>query len=285
MIYISSSCIKSKRITESINSLVCHGFSNIELTGGTTYYNDIENDLLIYYKEKKINFLCHNYFPPPKENFVLNIASLNKSVFERSFKQIEKAIDLSQKLGCNKFGFHAGFMLDILPDEIGKKISNHKFWNREKCMQQFCNAYNSLKQNSGSLELYIENNVISDLNFKSFNYVNPFFLASHKDYIELKKMINFKILLDIGHLKVSAKTLKLDFKKELDLLIEETDYIHISDNDSFSDNNKLLVENSVLWNNIFEHDIKGKTITVEIYEPIEMVKKTYTIFSKKCGYE
>lgn len=46
MIYISSSCVKNKTIKESVQELVDSGFKNIELSGGTEYYDGFEDDLL-----------------------------------------------------------------------------------------------------------------------------------------------------------------------------------------------------------------------------------------------
>jgi len=46
MIYISTSCVKHKKIKVSIQELVDNGYTNIELSGGTEYYDGFENDLL-----------------------------------------------------------------------------------------------------------------------------------------------------------------------------------------------------------------------------------------------
>ena len=60
MIYISSSCVKADTIKESILTLVREGFRNIELSGGTKYYDSLIDDLLelkdkfgLYYKISK----------------------------------------------------------------------------------------------------------------------------------------------------------------------------------------------------------------------------------------
>ena len=56
------------------------------------------------------------------------------------------------------------------------------------------------------------------------------------------------ILTDIGHLKVSSKTLNFKFLDELDKFLTYSDYLHISDNDSFSDQG--LSVNMNLWKHI-----------------------------------
>ena len=122
MIYVSSSCSKQKKIGAAIRELAEHGFQDIELSGGTDYYEDYEDDIFDLKEKYNLNFLVHNYFPPPKEDFVLNLASLDDAIFERSFAHLCKAIQLSCLLGADKFGFHAGFYTDISVDEIGKAV-------------------------------------------------------------------------------------------------------------------------------------------------------------------
>ena len=64
MIFISSSCINAENIKDSVNYLIDNGFNNIELSGGTKYYSELENNLISIKKNKDVNFLLHNYFPP-----------------------------------------------------------------------------------------------------------------------------------------------------------------------------------------------------------------------------
>ena len=66
MIYVSSSCVRADKIKDSVLTLVENGFRNIELSGGTNYYDGFDQDLLELKEKFDINFQCHNYFPPPK---------------------------------------------------------------------------------------------------------------------------------------------------------------------------------------------------------------------------
>ena len=93
MIYISSACIKSDKISESISILAESGFRKIELSGGTKYYKDYEKDLVFLQQKYNLNYLVHNYFPPPEEPFVLNLASTNDHIYHSSIELYKKAID------------------------------------------------------------------------------------------------------------------------------------------------------------------------------------------------
>ena len=159
MIYISTSCIKSEKISESVKLLAEHGFQNIELSGGTQYYNGFESDLLELQKEYNLNYRCHNYFPPPKKNFVLNLASLGESVHHASMLNIEKSLKLSKKLNSNKFALHAGFYIDIKNSEIGQKIDKRPLFNESESKQRFYESIDKVNDISGGVDIYIEKKI------------------------------------------------------------------------------------------------------------------------------
>ena len=46
MIYVSSACIKKNRISDIIREYVECGIRNIELSGGTEYYDELVSDLI-----------------------------------------------------------------------------------------------------------------------------------------------------------------------------------------------------------------------------------------------
>jgi sugar phosphate isomerase/epimerase len=141
-------------------------------------------------------------------------------------------------------------------------------------MEKFIEGYKKLESISGDLELYLENNVLSTDNLKNFR-TNPFFLTTSEEFKAMKKRINFKLLLDTGHLKVSCKALNLSFRDELERLLQETDYIHISDNDGLADQNGPLVKNSELFQFLKRTGIKGKTVTLEVYGGEAALKTSY----------
>ena len=82
-------------------------------------------------------------------------------------------------------------------------------------------------------------------------------------YNELRKIMDFKLLLDVGHLKVSAHSLGFDFPGQLAALLQETDYIHLSDNDGREDRHLALGAGSGLWDILNGCDLRDKTITLE----------------------
>lgn len=280
MIYVSSSCVKHTKIRDSVQELAENDFQNIELSGGTEYYENFENDLLELKDKYNLNYRCHNYFPPPKNPFVLNLASLNDETFQMSFDHLEKVVALSNRLGADKFAFHAGFFIDIRLSEIGKKLSRDNLFDKKEAVKRFCNAYDVLKRKAKNLSLFIENNVFSRTNADTYNGENPFMMTNFNEYKSLKEKINFNLLLDVAHLKVSAKTLGLDWEGEFENMMSVSNYIHVSDNDGFHDLNNQLTKSSNLLTMLEKSDTKNKDFTLEIYDGMDAIKKSYKVLSE-----
>lgn len=275
MIYVSSSCVKAKYIRESILQLVDAGFKNIELSGGTQPYENMLFDLKELKAKYSLNYLLHNYFPPPENAFVVNLAALDDETGIRTFEHLKRSIELSKALQIPKFGFHAGFLINIPMNEMGKEITKQKLFDEKQSMDIFCNRFYALQIQFPEIDLYLENNVLSSTNYHNFENVNPFFFTDLDSYHELAERIKFKTLVDVGHLKVSCHTLQLDFPNQLELMLGNSDYIHISDNDSLRDANDPLVKNSELFQLLSRSSWKGKTVTLEVYAGMEKVIESY----------
>lgn len=285
MIYVSSSCSNNTKIKDSILELVKNGFYNIELSGGTKYYKDIEADLIELKKKYKLNFLLHNYFPPPREEFVLNLASLDDEIYNKSLKQYKSAILLSKKLGAKVYGIHAGYFIDFKPDEAGKDIIKRDLFDKEESLKRFCDGFRILKKEAEDcdIELYIENNVLSHYNYSKFDSKSPFMLIDKFDYDNLTNRIDFKLLLDIAHLKVSLNSIGKKIGDQLGQLISSSDYIHVSENNGLSDQNNQIHKNSDIIHLLSQYDLKNKNITLEIYGGLSEVINSYEIIKKRLN--
>lgn len=277
MIYVSSSCVKNNSISASVEQLVNAGFKNIELSGGTQYYEGFEKDLLRLQDKYSLNYLCHNYFPPPEKPFVINLASLDDEVLKMSLNNLKKAIHLTQSLGASKFGFHAGFLINIPVSQVGKIINSGSLFDKKKSLQRFSDSIQELRGVNPSIELFVENNVLANMNYVKFGRINPFFLCDSGSFNEINERISINLLLDVAHLKVSCQTLSKNFSSELNYLLKKSRYIHISDNDGSADTNGEFSINSELYNQLKNHTFEDKIITLEVYDGIESLQESYSV--------
>ncbi len=278
MIFVSSYFRKENRISNQVREIATNGLRNIELTGGTESYPKMIDDLLELKRKYNLKYRLHNYFPPPKDHFVFNLASLDKVISQKSIEHAKRAIDLSIKLNSFKIGFHAGFFIRINNDELGRDISNRDLYDEDEATQKFVENLEEIKKFSGDeFKIYIENNVISKKNIEKFPNRSPSMLNTYEDYLKLSKMVDFNLLLDIAHLKVSCKSFGLNFEEQFRALVGETDYIHISDNNSFSDDNLPLVRNSKLIDMVKKFKYDKCDITLEIYGEIHKVIESHNL--------
>jgi len=281
MIYVSTACVRAETICKSIQVLAEEGFLNLELSGGTSYYDGYKRDLLHLQDKYSLHYLVHNYFPPPKEGFVLNLASLNDDLYEMSFQHCKRAIWLCKMLGSKKYAVHAGFLIDFLPAEAGKKISYRSMNDRHRALQRFCNAWKLLVEYAGeSLTLYIENNVLSKTNAMTYRGDNPFLLTGVAGYNEIKDQLDFNLLLDFAHLKVSCTSLELDFQNQAKTLLSLTDYYHVSGNDGLHDQNLGVESDPDIKAVLATSDLSGKTMTLEVYNGIGSLHKSFDYLLK-----
>lgn len=278
-IYVSTYSVKGKSVSSAIESLIGNGFRRIELSGGD-WSENIYGDLLNFRQAAGVEFLCHNYFPPHKEPFTLNMASLNDEIYERTIQHYLSSLELSGKLGSKAFGIHSGFLVDIKASELGKTVVSSKLYDYDKAVSRFFEGLNLLRKHSGNIEIYVENNALSISNYREFEGKIPFLLTNRGEYLEWRKSYDFKLLLDIGHLKVSSSTLKTDFREDLKCLSENSDYWHISDNDSEHDLNWPFKSSAALTKLLSAAVGTPKLMTLEIYDNIGIIRKDYDCLEK-----
>ncbi len=122
MIFISSSAVKAGDMEGCLDELVKAGFRNIELSGGTRFNGDLSEMLTGYRQRYSLNFLVHNYFPPPEDDFVLNIASTDEAVRTRSVEFVKTSIELARRLGSHLYTVHAGYTRNLSPGTDGRFV-------------------------------------------------------------------------------------------------------------------------------------------------------------------
>jgi len=167
MIYVSTGYFKNYQAREIIKLFNENKINNIELSGGK-FQKDI-NSFLPKLK-KKYNFQIHNYFPPPKFAKVINLASGNKKIVEDSIILIKKAINLCNKINSKYYSFHAGFLADLSPKDLGKSKRKLKEINKSKGLDNFLKNVEIVSNYASkkNVKILLENNVIGKYNYKLF---------------------------------------------------------------------------------------------------------------------
>lgn len=269
MIFVSTGGVRARSAVETAMDFCQHGIPAIELSGGAHSVTQ-EADLLALRNDMVLQ--VHNYFPPPAQPFVFNLASFDPTSIARSVEHVRWAIRLSVTLGRPVYSFHAGFRLNPLVSELGRPIGRRTLHNRAAALQQFGEKVLSLAEEARreGVTLLIENNVLSKVNLATFGE-DPLLLTEPEEIASFMEQMpaHVGLLLDVAHLKVSAQTLGFD---SIAGHAEVKPWIrgyHLSDNDGLTDSNQAVTAQSWFWN-VIEAGLDYYSIEVYGMSPAEL---------------
>ncbi|MCF2141410.1 MAG: sugar phosphate isomerase/epimerase [Candidatus Lokiarchaeota archaeon] len=249
-IFVSSSCLKPKlSISEIVDLYLKNKINKIELGSSHKYEENIISKLKKKKKENPFECTIHAYFPPLEDSFFfVNLASNKPKIALRSKNFVKKMIDYSAELDAKMCSFHSGFRWDPV-DSL--KYNGQEIYDYDKSYQIFLQNIKEIciYAEKKNVPLAFEPNVVSAnslINGKNLLLM----MCEHDEIRKLYKDLedtgirNLQLLLDVGHLKVTANNLNYsfdDFIKEFKKYIGE---IHIHDNDGLMDTHDQITQNS-----------------------------------------
>ena len=281
-LYVSTSCLKHLSILKILESYEDNDFRRIEL-GSSHEYNPL---VIKKVKEMKAEFLIHNYFPPPKKSFIMNLASNNKSILKRSRELAKKAICLCSLLKCDLYSFHAGLRVD--PVRLGERFTYKKILSYEKAFSIFSDSVEMLAKYAKKfgVRVAIEPNVVSKFNL--IDGKNKLLLICEE--WEIKKLFeeirysNVGILLDLGHTKVTSYSLKFDKDKFVKNVKKHVFALHVSENNGKIDQHLPLKKNGWVLRTTKMFRNSNIPIVLESYfNSIEEMKKNLQLIERVLG--
>jgi sugar phosphate isomerase/epimerase len=213
-----------EKISTVLPIMAKKGFKNIEISS-LHPYEDGFDQLVSFSKKRNLNILLHNFSPPARESYLLNLCSGNDFIRRKVSSFIKSRIQLTKDLNMDYFSFHAGFRVSYTPGvhEYKSRISDKK-----------------------AMDLFIEE-LEEILDFAEENKVhigveNHVCIRENKDNLILYGMNNWKRLfdtidskylhlhLDLGHLKISAKEHKFNRDDFIKSFGDKVMGMHIHDN-------------------------------------------------------
>jgi sugar phosphate isomerase/epimerase len=227
--------------------LISEGFDAIELSGGI-YEAGIYEELLSL--SRKTAFQIHNYFPPVQIPYVLNLASLDSEIADRSLSHATTAMRWAADFGATAYSVHAGFLIDPRIDELGVRIKRRTLYNRVESVNRFMERVNNLAEfgQTLGLRLLIENNVLIQDTFDEFGE-NPLLVCNPDEAFAVMQSApkNVGMLLDVAHLKVSANTLGFNPSEMFSKCRQWIEAYHLSENDGSIDTHHPFRNDSWFW--------------------------------------
>ena len=142
-----------------------------------------------------------------------------------------------------------GLSYDILKDALSqaKEGRLHILAKMNESISSHRNKLSAYAKKEG-VSLLIENNVISKKNLDLYK-TNPLLMTNTNEtrFVMNNTPKNINLLVDVAHLKVSAKTLKFDKKRFLQDCSKWIQGYHLSDNDGNYDSNEVVKRKSWFW--------------------------------------
>ena len=237
-IFVSTNCIPGlQSIISRVSMYQRSGLNAIELGGGIT----VSDNSLSQITQTEARFLIHNYFPPPIDAFVLNLASDNNDILRRSLDMVSNAIDFAAHIGAPFYSVHAGFITDpeffdgnsfVFPSPRSPDQADY-------AINRFTTAMKTVVDHAErrGVGILIENNVCSE------QLRGKLLLQTAEEFLPLFSVLqssHLGLLLDTGHLNVSARTLGFDRMSFIDKMVPYIKAMHIHDNDGIADTHQPI---------------------------------------------
>jgi sugar phosphate isomerase/epimerase len=248
-LYVSTTFLKDgSTIEEALNLCQKHDIINLEL-GSNHCYSPAFASIVSSFD---LNYLVHNYFPIPKESFVLNLASSDERVLEKSIKHVKTAIDFCAEVGALLYTFHPGFLTD--PQGPNQTSQNYDFqWDDSIINKVNHNmAYERMLKGIDTCVEYARQRKVkiaieTEGSYKKRDHL----LMQHpEEYTRLFKSFSpdeLGINMNIGHLKLAAKAFDFTEIEFADLISDYIVAMELSHNDGMEDQHLPLIEEAWYW--------------------------------------
>jgi sugar phosphate isomerase/epimerase len=233
-IYVSTACLPGDvPLAQRLREYASLGLLHVELGAGVSAPT-------VQWRESDFPFgqqyLVHNYFPTPIDPFVLNLASEQSRNRQRSIEFVIGALELSSRVSAPFYSVHGGFVTDPTGFANGGFIFPLPRSSEESrlAMERFVAAIEAVLKRAEELglQLLVENNVCIPENkgkllLQTAEEFEGLFRRCHSD--------NLGMLLDTGHLNVTASTFGFDRMEFVERLAPFVRAFHVHDNDGTRD--------------------------------------------------
>ena len=242
-IFISTTFSNNINFNEILKECFDNKLLNLELGSTHKYNNNYERII----KKYQLRYITHNFFPPRKNNLILNIASLNHKIKKESIEHIKYCIKFSKNIGSELYSFHPGFIND--PLNTSQKGRNYDFLWEKKKSNNHNKVFNNMVESIKLIVDYankIKMKVAIETEGSYYNSDN-ILLQKPSDFVKMFKHIDKNTLnfnLNLGHLNLASNLYKFKKIELINLIYERVVALEISHNNSLLDQHKYLTKTS-----------------------------------------
>jgi sugar phosphate isomerase/epimerase len=232
--YVSTACLGRPELWSALNALAGAGIDSVELGACTL---DGTDDLASRLRATGLRLAVHNYFPPTDDGFVINLASPSADVRGAATAFVERALALASAVGAPFYSVHAGFASDPVGHDDGHFVFSGSA-DLDAARLRFADSLAGLAETARSLgvELLVENNVCIE------QHRGYLLLVEGDEIASFLAPLGARLLLDTGHLNVSAATFGFDRERFVETVEDVVGALHLHDNDGTADRHAPLSE-------------------------------------------
>lgn len=239
---------RGSRLGEILELCFRYGFRHIEL--GSTH--DYEGDPQAIVRCFQFEYLVHNYFPPPQESFILNIASLDETIYRRSINQIFRSIDFCDEIGARLYTFHPGFLTDPKGESQDPSNYDFKFSDERLAKADYQNAFQRMVEAISQIISYGQKRRVPiALETEGTFYRNRHLLMQKpEEYCNFFRYFSpqdIRINLNLGHLHLAASFFNFRVQDFVDLVANYVVAMEMSHSEGLRDEHRPLCEDGWYW--------------------------------------
>jgi sugar phosphate isomerase/epimerase len=251
MIYVSTLCLEAALrklpIAEILALFSESGIYDVELGSALKYDPDLQSAVDNF----SGRFIVHNYFPTPKEPFLLNPATSDPDLLKRTRSFVIEALEFCARNKIPYYSFHSGVFDATRPDKAASPAQRRAALDR---MIRFVDQIAPLAESLG-VQVGLENQDPNDAPH-----------AAMKDADDIRYFLQrspASLHLDLGHLRVAAHSFHFSAQELSTEVRQRIVGIHINDNNGLADQHLPLTpasDNLAILKSIYRPEI---WVTVE----------------------
>jgi sugar phosphate isomerase/epimerase len=281
-IFVSTTFAKdNSKISEVLNICKKENIYNVELGSNHIYEKNIKKIIQKY----NFCFLVHNYFPIPKKNFVVNIASSNKKIRNASIQHAKNAIKFCKATNSELYTIHPGFLGD--PIKASRNEKSYDFiWDKKNLNNNYHSAFINMVTSLKKIVHFAKREKIKVAietggSFKKKNLLLMQKPSEFREFFKFFKPNDLGVNLNIGHLNLASKAFKFSKLKFVQKLKKYILAIELSHNNGIEDQHLPLKRNMWYWK-IINDPYFSRTYKILEFRntSIQNIKNAFKFFNK-----
>ena len=207
-------------------------YPDIEISSGHPPHAGSWDAIVRYAGWCKGPVLLHNHALPESDDLLVNLSNPDPRERDDVIRFLKTHIDLTKELGSDYYSFHGGYRVPYAFGERSYPAS--KRLDADLALDFFLQGLQEVVAYAESQKVHIaiENHVVESGNEENL------ILYDQVDFQVVFDKVNSDYLhfhLDVGHLKVTSGTLKIDPYSFIEAFRQKIMAVHVHDNDGTSD--------------------------------------------------